>query len=240
MPYARKPRKTTRAPRRRPSGVRKKQFTKRTVFRPQRLLRVGFPKTTAVKLRYVEGVSINPGIGSLATYSFRANSAYDPNASGTGHQPMNFDTWSTLYNHYLVVGSKITARLHSNSTDVAGGLLFGINLSDDLTFSSDASTLMEQGLSRYRMANVSSNANSGNGLVVSKGFSCKEFFNLTNPTDNINRVGSTVLNNPNEMAFFVIFMGTPPGSVVDLSSYSITVQIEYIVIFSEPKEQIQS
>lgn len=240
MPYAKKRTTRTRRATKRPAGVRKRTYKKRTNFRPQRVLRVGFPKTTLVKLRYVEGVTIDPGIGTLGTYNFRANSCFDPNLTGVGHQPMNFDLWSQLYNHYTVIGARITAQLFDDTATYASGILFGINLSDDSTFTSDASTMMEQGLSRYRMGNAGAADNKGLGLVVSKGFSCKKFFNITNPTDNTARVGAPITANPAELAHFIIFMGATPGSAIDFASHRICVKIDYIVIFSEPKEQPQS
>lgn len=242
MPYARKRRTTNKKATKSRSGVSKRRTYKRKYsnFRPQRLLRIGFPKTTMIKLRYVDGIALNPGIGTLAQHFFRANGAYDPDTTGGGHQPMNWDMWTALYNHYTVVGAKITCRFHDNATAYGNGMLAGIILSDDTTVTTDASTVMEQGLARYRMANASPSANAGRGLVLSKGFSCKKFFNITNPTDNTNRLGAGVTALPTEQAYFCVFLGAPPNSVIDFASHQVTVQLDYIVIFSEPKEQPQS
>lgn len=239
MVYARKAKKSR--PRKRPSGVRKRTYSrKRTMFRPQSLLRVGFPKTTMVKLRYVDGFELNPGISTLATHNFRANSCFDPDLTGIGHQPMNFDLWSQLYNHYTVVGAKITARLFDNALSHSTGLVFGISLSDDSTFTTDVSTMMEQALARYTMGNAAKTDNAGRGLVARKGFSCKKFFNITNPMDNTSRIGANISSNPTELAHFIVFLGAPPGSIVDFGAHTVVINIDYVVVFSEPKEQVQS
>lgn len=242
MPYARKRRTTTKKAPKSRSGVYKRRTNKRKYsnFRPQHLLRVGFPKTTMVKLRYVTGKTLNAGISTLATHNFRANSCFDPDLDGVGHQPMNFDLWSQLYNHYLVVGAKCTMIVHDNTTNDSGGMVAGVYLSDDSSFTTDPSTMMEQGLAKYRLCNPGMSANRGNGIVVSKGFSCKKFFNITNPTDNTSRLGAATTANPTELAHFIVFVGPTPASTTDLAAYVVTIKIDYIVIFSEPKEQPQS
>jgi len=55
-------------------------------------------------------------------YNFRANSVFDPNSTGTGHQPYGHDLWQQVYNHYRVVRSTFTAA-PLNSTGRWGVLL---------------------------------------------------------------------------------------------------------------------
>lgn len=239
MAYARKTKKTTRRPAKKSVGVRKRTYKRRRdVFRPQRLLRVGFPKTTAVKLRYVDGISLNPTISTLATYVFRANGLFDPNATGIGHQPMNFDMWAALYNHYVVIGAKITVTFNFGTVAQDSGIIYGVMLSDDSTYTSDPTIMMEQGLTRYKIKNAAQLDQYA--PRVSCGFSCKKFFNIANPTDNISRVGAAVVANPVDTASFIVFTGPTPGSVVDLNAVMCTIVIDFITIFSEPKEQPQS
>ena len=37
------------------------------------------------------------------------NSLFDPDFTGTGHQPYYFDQFATIYQRYTVIGSKLTA-----------------------------------------------------------------------------------------------------------------------------------
>lgn len=240
MVYGSKYRKKSRRTTKRSSGVRKRNYKRRTGFRIQRILPVGFPKTTMVKLRYVDSVYMDPGFGVAAQYYMSANSLFKPQAASGGHQPMNFDQWALLYNHYVVVGSKITCTAHSGSTSNADGCFIGVNLQDDQSLSTDPSTLLEQGLTRYKFFNQTYAAGSGNGRVVRHGFSAKKFFNLSNPTDNIKRIGAGIGASPAEQAFFCILVSPPPTSTVDIGSILVTYVIDYIAIFSEPKGQSQS
>jgi hypothetical protein len=49
------------------------------------------------------------GLGNMASYQFRVNSIFDPNYTGTGHQPLGHDQWATFYNRYRV--RKMTYRI---------------------------------------------------------------------------------------------------------------------------------
>jgi len=193
-----------------------------------------------VKMRYVEGIEINASAGQIGYHYFRANSIFDPNYTGTGHQPLNFDMWSLLYNHYVVVGAKCTAYFHDDNNASSQGVLFGIGLTDDHISTSSPSLMMEQGTTSYRMGNGGPADNSGRGLKCVRKFSAKKFFNITNITDNTARLGAGIGADPTEVAFFGVFCGHTPGSASDLAPHLITVIIEYLVIWSEPKEQAQS
>lgn len=209
-------------------------------LRLQKILPVGFPKTTMVKLRYVDSVYLDPTTSTVAQYVMSANSLFKPQVAIGGHQPMNFDQWAQLYNHYTVVGAKITCTAHSGAVSNADGCFIGVNLQDDTSLSTDPSTILEQGLTRYKFFNQTYAAGAGNGRTVSKTFSAKKFFNITNILDNTGRLGAGVGASPTEQAYFIIMVGPPPTSTVDISSILVTYKIDYICVFAEPKGQPQS
>jgi hypothetical protein len=222
---------------------KRKRFYKKNLlpFKPQRIVRTGFPRTTMVKLKYVEGFQLDPGtVGLASTYVYRANSIYDPNSTGTGHQPMNRDMWATLYKKYTVVGSKITLRCFSSNTSNSHGIMLGILLKDVGTVSDlRPETLMEQGLCKYTMGASNIVQNSGRGLIVSKTYSAKKFFNVVNVMDNKD-LGAFQNENPVRTCKFVCILSPVPGSLVDHFNIQCVVTIEYLVVYSEPIEQAQS
>lgn len=231
MPYVKKNKKKT-------YKRRNKRKNRNTVSNVRRTLSVGFPKTTMVKLRYVEAISINPGTGTIGQYGFRANSCFDPNLSGIGHQPNGFDQWAVFYNHYIVVGARMKATFSIAGTTAAAGMnICGINLSDDASATTDVSLMMEQSLTKTKKAYFSVNA--GRPITITKNFSAKKFFNITNIRDNWDRLGAPITDNPTEVAFFIPFCGSP-DVLVDPPEISVLIEIEYITLFAEPKLLAQS
>jgi len=59
-----------------------------------------FSAKTTRALRYSDYFQLTTTSGAVSTYVFAANGLYDPNITGTGHQPMGFDQLLQFYNHY--------------------------------------------------------------------------------------------------------------------------------------------
>jgi len=76
-----------------------------------------FPPTITRKLRYSDSFAMSGASGVPVTYMFRANDLFDPNYTGTGHQPMGFDQLMQWYNHFCVLSAKITVCFHSRNTN---------------------------------------------------------------------------------------------------------------------------
>lgn len=218
----------------------KRKTKKRTYKRKRTSLRTlqgvpnGIPRVRTCKLRYNEVISISAPFGAVSTYTFRANSLYDPNSSGIGHQPMGFDTWATLYNHYQVIGSKITIRLiEDEATAIAA--IAGVYLSDDIAAAyNSASGFIEaqRGTHAYVMPRTSK------ALVLRSSFSQRKFFNTTknSPADR-GTMGASVGQTPTEEAIFSIWLQSITS---DTSTLYFDVTIDYIATFSEPKDLAQS
>lgn len=198
---------------------------------------IGFPNTRTVKLRYVHTGSLTISSGITTQYVFSANSCYDPDQSGGGHQPYGFDQWSLFYNHYIVVGSKATVSVipASTNTAVSSGIIH-LLATDDSTSSLDSTLLIEQGKSKYRLLGVSSNVKS---TTLSQTFSAKKFFNVSDVKDNVTRLGAPINNNPAEQAYFILKASSVTGTAQTIV-YQYIMRIDYLVQFSEPKELPQS
>jgi hypothetical protein len=66
-----------------------------------------FPARSVKTLRYSTNIQLASSGGVPNTYVFRANDLFDPDATGTGHQPMGFDQMMVQYNHFCVTKAKI-------------------------------------------------------------------------------------------------------------------------------------
>lgn len=78
-----------------------------------------------VKLEYVETIILSSdSSGALQGYTgseyvWNLNSLYDPNQTGTGHQPYGFDQLKLLYQLYTVYGAHIDITVSNPSADGA-------------------------------------------------------------------------------------------------------------------------
>lgn len=76
----------------------------------------GFPPKIQVKHRYVEAIGLAAVAGGVSTQLFRCNGMFDPNYSGTGHQPLYFDQLSAVYDHFTVLKSYLKLTVSTTST----------------------------------------------------------------------------------------------------------------------------
>lgn len=109
-------------PRRRTGPTRKKEG----IVRDRRI----------VTLRYVEHL-VQAADATVATHQFRANSVFDPDLSGVGHQPRGFDQWMVLYSDWAVLSSTIMVKASKPSTSAPMALSVHITetgITPDATF----------------------------------------------------------------------------------------------------------
>lgn len=69
----------------------------------------GFSDIVRTKLRYVQQFTVTGA--AFANRFFRGNSCYDPDQTGTGHQPMFFDQYIAVYGKYRVLASAVKIQV---------------------------------------------------------------------------------------------------------------------------------
>lgn len=116
-----------------------KKFIKRRKYRRNRKAQV-IPRTVKIVLPYAE-TFVRSGITGMEDYQFNLNSIYDPNLSGSGHQPLGHDQYATLFGRYRVYKVKAVCRWTQAGTAGSTCALVGSNVSTPITAISDA---MEQ------------------------------------------------------------------------------------------------
>jgi len=193
----------------------------------------GMPKMRRVHQRYAETVSVTSTVGVLGTYQFRANSPYDPNYSGAGHQPMGFDQMAALYNHYVVLKSKIRVNIVDAGSGTPLASVWGIHLSDGTPVAyTDESGFIEANKGPHQVRMLRSGGTGG----LYKDFNAITFFDIKQPTDN-DQIGAEVSTNPAEQALFQIWYRTLDGSTC---TAALQVTIDYWIEFREPQDLAQS
>lgn len=203
-------------------------------------LKQAMPQSMTRTLRYCQKGSIDSG-GTISLNTFRANGAYDPYATGGGHQPMGFDQYATLYNRYLVKASKFRAWFWSEDAATSYMAVCGCFVTDDTTITAsagDMTVLVEQGLSNWKLIRCSPDHPRGFGDV--KGyFNAKKVFKLKDLSDNQDNIGAPVDNNPSQEAIFCLWVASPDG-MTNLPAMQYICEIEYTMTFTDPKELVQS
>lgn len=187
----------------------------------------GFPQKKVVRLRYVDTIKLTdtttPNL--TKTYPFSTNSAYDPDQTIGGHQPYGFDQWGLIYNHYKVLGSKMTLRVTNGASVGQAGIIYGIKVDDDASVVLNAPGLMEQKDSKYDVC-VSQSA----PRVLTKKWSLKRSMDPTR-----DGTGALIGANPGDQEYFVIY-ACPADASNTLGTICFQVQIDYIIQFTELKD----
>lgn len=223
MPYKRKYRKRRR---------RKSRWNRKRSLVSQ--VRAPIADSQLVRMKYASLITLNAGPGTAATHVYRANSVYDPDATGVGAQPYGHDQWMNFYNHATVVGSRIRALFTAQSSSNTYNSICTIHVSDDTATTTNLELLLERtGTVWGHMAPLTAK-----GLNLVKNFSTKKFFNKTNVRDCEELRGSSSAG-PTDQAHFQVSCFNPDGST-DNAAINVTVMIEYIVLLSERKDLVQS
>lgn len=189
----------------------------------------GFPKKLTMTHRYVEAVTVTSTSGGAANYQFSANSLFDPNVSSTGHQPMYFDQLAALYDHYVVIGSKIRLRVMPTvSNHVA--MYCNLGVYDDSSFiSNDPTISSEQTQVGFpRLIPAASN----NAIQLTAKWSAKKMFGgsvLSN-----NELKGTGTTSPSEQSVYTFNLRT--ADQVTTTAVYVEAIIEYIAVWKELKD----
>lgn len=216
-------------------GRRKRSFKRRrqrlTLVRNPRGI---FAKTFKQSFRYVDTVTLDPGVGdAIAYHSFSANGMYDPDITGVGHQPMGFDQLVGITHvNYVVIGSRIKCTFMSQSDNAGIGTAYvGVLRSKFSTpISTSINDVMESKQTRvYTMTSADANQKK----IVSSKMNVGKFLGtkVMQEDDTAGSVGA----NPAEQAYYVVFaasnnLGTDPASI------QVLIELEYIAVLKNPRQ----
>ena len=223
-----RPRKTRRRSRK---SYRKR--SRRLVF-----TKAPIPNKFAAKLRYWDWAVIDPGLaGTAGTYILSCNSLFDPNTTGVGHQPRGFDQYMTMYDHYTVIGCKVTAVFTQDYAGTYDPLVVGVALKDSATAYTDVNDYMEGRNIKSRTLAASTTGENPNAITITKTFSTRKFLGITHPLSSANCRGNAT-SGPGEQAYFHLFVA--PITTNDNNQMRVHYRLEYLTIFTEPKQPSQS
>lgn len=199
----------------------------------------GFPDLLKTKLHYCDVVQLTASAGSPGLWQFRMNSLFDPDFTGTGHQPQWFDQLAAVYQRYRVLGAKITAKFIPNTINSAevgdtGPYIVGITTKVGSTFAAATyAAILEDG-------------NSINDIVVDKqgGNNLKVLSNTYSPMRDTgldpydDTLGALVSANPTTQYFATVWAMDISESVAP--DVQCQIEIEFACEFSWRNENVNS
>lgn len=182
------------------------------------------PDRVFVKLPYRTYVNLNAG--TVEDYIWRANSIFDPDFTGTGHQPRGRDEWSALYKSYRVHGVAYDCTfVNYSSTDGATACVLPLEDSGSFTDITDARE------TRYCNSRVLS-IKGGADKCRMKGYvSIKKMLGLKSLSAEEGAQASTG-SNPTQQVFLHTMLG-PLGGAATVSGF-LDVKLTYFVEYFEP------
>lgn len=191
--------------------------------------RIGFPKQLVMTHSYYEKVDVTATSGVLVFNNWRCNGMFDPYQTGTGHQPQNYDAMTGLYDHWVVLSSKITAKfVQQTSVATTAGSTFGLYINDDNSNVSTIAACCEQSTAVFDTAT----ADARHQAIVTKSWNVEDAFGETNPMANTNLQGSSGAD-PSEQQTFAVFVA--PSAAATTSGF-IEVYITYTAVWFELKD----
>lgn len=190
-------------------------------------------KTQVTKLVFCEQIALDPGVGLVSTATYNAGGCFDPRVAIGGLQPRGFDQWMAFYEHFVVLGSKITLMFQTTGLQPSDGNgIVGVYLkANSIQEISTIPELIEQQNSVYKP--ISPIGGSNSTVIMQKNYSAKKFLGrasvLSDPT-----LKGTITADPTESAYYEIVVGASNNGD-NLGSVRCLVKIEYIVALIEPK-----
>jgi len=184
------------------------------------------------QLYYEPYFTLAPAIGSYAYKQISCNGLYDPNISGTGHQPIGFDQIMSLYEQYTTTRAHIKVTCINSGADACRVALF---LSPDTSVPS-ITGIMENGLCKSQV--IFGGSDGGEHKMCTLEMTCDipRYFGrqwkeiIADP-----QMYGTIAANPGEQVYFTIAAWDPYSTSGDCQvAYDVTVT--YDSLYWEPKK----
>lgn len=196
------------------------------------------PMAKNIVLKYVDQYGMDAAAGTLSTQIMAATGLYDPDITGTGHQPLGFDQWLGLfYNHYTVEEAFLKATFFTQDASITGLACCLVGLTDDNAVPTTLNAALEQ--PTYTMHPLGS-LGSSNAVVIEKYVDVAKFFGLSRSAllaDPTHR--GTNAANPTDNVFFHIAVGGT-NTTVNPNFVWVTVELVFYAHLTERRELGQS
>lgn len=193
-------------------------------------------KKAIVRMKYATEVTITPSASSMAVHTFRANSIFDPDLTGVGHQPLSRDQYALLYNTYRVLSAKIKVtplnNLATNSVPSVWGIY--VDTDPDLDYVTYHQLLEDSTRTTSKVqiwGGVQSLSAGSLGPSMHKSFNAKRLLSKEG-SNNATSFNSNPATGANFDAYFQVFAGAINGNTPNTGVY--LCEITYTVELTDP------
>lgn len=210
------------------------QKKKRVTFVPTmvRMGRQSFPKQQFMTLKYSGTPSVSVTAGVPNAYQFSCNGCFDPDITGSGHQPLYFDQMMAIYDHYTVLRSRIKATFIPLTPTTRCSQFAVLYIEDDTTTGGTGFNFYSE---RPGAKTAAWDPTVDANPTLYLAWSAAATFG-PNPQAQSELQGDSS-SNPSEQSYFTLVYGNNNG---DNATYLLSVEIEYDVVFDEFKTIAQS
>lgn len=189
------------------------------------------PDSVRVTLKYAEKLLMSTLTTTGAwTYVYRLNSVFDPNFTGTGHQPNGFDQWSAFYGKYRVIGGNWKVTMANQDAQYQLDVV-AVERANDNSIDSNLYDYLQEPRSHYACA-----APRGSPAVsLGSHFSNQRLLGLKKDEFADQDYAALVTTNPAVLTWLNLFVQVSGGELSG-ADQSILIEIEYQVEFYEREE----
>lgn len=192
---------------------------------------IGLPDRLCCNLLFTQSVAL---VGSPASGSqvYRLNSLYDPDKSGVGHQPAQFDQLAALYDQYVVLSCIVEAEMYNSSSTALRAVMVASGVDDS---GLDVMSCTEM---RYAQETILGPTGGGNALKKWKRtFSMGQLLGHSDLENDPSTYIDTT-HDPVEVAWLWFKSQSLDG--VSTSSCTVSVRLTYHACFMKRDDPVQS
>lgn len=124
---------------------------------------IGFPDRLITILKYSESYTFSAS-ATPAAQAWLANSAFDPNYTGVGHQPSFYDTFAAVYGRYFVRQFKVEVDIDNQSGAIA--VFAAVGYADQNISANTVEQIIEAKYTKYDTVGISSSGTSVRRIVM--------------------------------------------------------------------------
>jgi len=157
-----------------------------------------------------------------------------------GGVPGGWDIWTQLYNHYVVVKSKIYVyvRPKYNNNNYQYPVNVGIFEDDDATIpvAHTSNMLLESGKGVFRMLMSHPQSTGASPCRMSLTYNPHKTYGIKDISDNIGRLGAPVTALPADQTYWFVWAQQPQSNpIIGDMNLDFTVVVDYYILFTERK-----